>query len=349
MSIVSFEGTIKTLSPLTVKMPNKDLDFPMTVDGKPMVQSSTIRGWLRHSVHMAITGLSYQQGVKFNLADHHMMGLGKDIHGCLSKKTQNERKNLNRKLKKVNPFFAVFGCWLSSGRLVVNNAVANSGVKIQTLSTSASSNLLKSDNNVLSQIDPDQITELDKVLLAKVSYKQDSNQLRKEIKALQEKLNTAGINKDFERMIQNSIQNLESKLSKIELLNTKGSDRICNTFLALPDGVSLNHGLRLNNPSEKDFMFLIWTIFVASKHPMGGKIGQGFGQIEFEYNIYYETLFDMERKLIGVVGYNQLEGFYIRAVDDLNKDQTLISKEAFDIININSLLIENAQSFGKFI
>lgn len=349
MSIITFEGNIKTLSPLTVQLPNKDLDFPMTVDDQPMIQSSTIRGWLRHSVHHAIIGISNEQGVKFNISDHHMMGLGKDIHNRLSKKSQDERKSLNRKLKKENPFFAVFGRWLSSGRLVVNNAVADKGVKVQKFSTSASGNLFKSDKNVLSQIDPEQISELDKVLLAKVTARQDSNQLRNEIKGLQEKLNTAGINRNFEKMVQQSIQNLEAKLSNIELLNSKGSDRICNTFSALPDGASLSHGLRLNNPSEQDFMFLIWAIFMASKNPIGGKVGQGFGQVEFEYDIYYETLFDIKRKQIGVVGYNPLDGFYIRAVDDFNINQKLISKDAFNLMNINSVLVENVQSFGKFI
>jgi hypothetical protein len=349
MSIITFEGKLKTLSPFTVQLPNKKSEFPLTVDGLPMIQSSTIRGWLRHSVHIAITHLTTEQGVKFNVADHHFMGLGQDVHHKLSKKSQNERKTLNRKLKKDNPFFAVFGCWLSSGRLAVNNAVAENGTQVQTLSISASSNILKSDTNVLSHIDPEQINELDQVLLAKASYKEDTNHFRSEIKALQEKLNTKGINKTFERMVQNSIQNLEAKLSQIELINSKGSDRICNTFSALSGGTILHHGLRLNNPSENDFMFLIWTMFVASKQPMGGKVGHGFGQMEFEYDIYYETLFDVKRKLIGVVGYNHTDGFYINAVDDLDKKQNLISKESFNIHNIHELLIQNAKSYGKFI
>lgn len=348
-NILTFDGNLKTVSPFTVQQPNKKLEFPMTVDGQPMIKSSTIRGWLRHSVHFAVSDLSNEQGVKFNLANHHMMGLGQDVNNLLSKKSQNERKLFNRKQKEQNPFFAVFGCWLSGGRLVVNNAVAAKGTKVQEFTTSTSSNLLKTDHGILSHIDPEQITGLDEVLLAKTISKDTSNKLKKEIKALQEKMNKNSVSKDFERLIQNSIKNLESKLSNIELLNANSSDRICNKFLGLSDGVCLKHGFRLNNPSENDFMFLIWTLFVSSKQPMGGKVNQGFGQIEFEYDIYHETLFSLDRKLIGSVGYTYSQGFYINAVDDINSSQALISKAAFDINKIQELLIQNAQLYGKFI
>lgn len=348
-TILTFEGSITTVTPLTVQLPNKTCEVPQGVDGLPIIQSSTIRGWLRHSVHNAISDMAINQGFKFDVAEHNYMGLGLDVHNQLSKISQNERKKLNRKLKEQNPFFAVFGRWLSAGRLVVNNAVANSKDDVIQIGNSSSTNILKSDPNVLKQIDPGLITELDSVLLARVASADTKSTSRRDIKALQAKLNEPNIDPNLTKLIQNSIKNLEKKMSEFDQADKAiGSHRKVNTTFALAENVELKHSMRLNNPSEKDFIFFVWTIFTASKQPMGGKVAQGYGQVKFEWDIYSETLFDIKRKHIGVIGFNANEGFYLRAVDDIEKTQRLLKKENFNIETIAKIVAEKCTSYGKF-
>lgn len=345
-TILCFEGRITTVTPFTVQLPNKNNEFPHSIDGMPIIQSSTIRGWLRHSVHNAITAMANHQGHSFDVAAHHYMGLGLDVHNQLSKVSQMERKKINRKLKDQNPFFAVFGRWLSGGRLVVNNAVAEKKDSVIQIGCSSSTNILKSDPHVLQQIDPCTISELDSVLLAKVASVDSKCLVKNEIKALQAKLNKPDIDPNLAKLIQSSIKNLERKMSEFDKVG--GSHRKVNSTVALAENVELKHTMRLNNPSEKDFVFFVWSIFTASKHPIGGKVGQGYGQIEFEWDIYSETLFDVTRKHIGVIGFNQQEGFYLKPDEDIEKNQKLLKKDNFNIETIAKIVAEKCTSYGKF-
>ncbi|QIC71709.1 MULTISPECIES: RAMP superfamily CRISPR-associated protein [Acinetobacter] len=348
-TILSFEGNITTVTPFTVQLPNKNNVFPHSMEGLPIIQSSTIRGWLRHSVHNAIAAMANHQGQSFDVAEHHFMGLGLDVHNQLSKVSQMERKKINRNLKEQNPFFAVFGRWLSGGRLVVNNAVANKKDAVIQIGSSSSTNILKSDPHVLQQIDPSTISELDSILLAKVASADIKSDTKNEIKALQAKLNKPDIDPNLEKLIQKSIKSLETKMSELEKAERGvGPHRKVNNTVALAENVVLKHSMRLNNPSEKDFIFFVWSIFTASKHPIGGKVGQGYGQIEFEWDIYSETLFDVTRKHIGVIGFNQKEGFYLKANDDIEKLQKLLKKENFNIETISKIIAEKCTSYGKF-
>lgn len=349
-TILCFEGNITTVTPFTVQLPNKNNEFPQSMDGMPIIQSSTIRGWLRHSVHNAITAMANNQGHLFDVAAHHYMGLGLDVHNQLSKVSQMERKKTNRKLKEQNPFFAVFGRWLSGGRLVVNNAVTEKKDAVIQIGSSSSTNILKSDPHVLQQIDPSTISELDSALLAKVASVDNKSVTKNEIKALQAKLNKPNIDPNLEKLIQNSLKTLEKKMSEFDQpeRGIGGSHRKVNNTVALAENVILKHSMRLNNPSEKDFIFFVWSIFTASKHPIGGKVGQGYGQIEFEWNIYSETLFDVTRKHIGVIGFNNQTGFYLKANDDIEQLQKLLKKESFNIETIAKIVAEKCTSYGKF-
>ena len=348
-TILSFEGNITTVTPFTVQLPNKNNEFPHSMDGLPIIQSSTIRGWLRHSVHNAITAMANHQGHSFDVAAHHYMGLGLDVHNQLAKVAHTERKKINLKLKEQNPFFAVFGRWLSGGRLVVNNAVTDKKDAVIQIGSSSSANILKSDPHILQQIDPSTISELDSVLLAKVASADIKSDTKNEIKALQAKLNKPNIDPSLEKLIQKSIKSLETKMSDLEKAERGiGLHRKVNNTVALAENVVLKHSMRLNNPSEKDFMFFAWSIFTASKHPIGGKVGQGYGQIEFEWDIYSETLFDVTRKHIGVIGFNRQEGFYLKANDDIEKLQKLLKKENFNIETIAKIVAEKCTSYGRF-
>ena len=53
MKTVQFNGTITTLSPVTVSLPDVS-GMARTTQGLPMIPASTLRGLLRHSAHEAM-------------------------------------------------------------------------------------------------------------------------------------------------------------------------------------------------------------------------------------------------------------------------------------------------------
>lgn len=357
--IITFEGNIKTVQPITVSLANKP-GLPVNTMGFPMIPSSTLRGWLRHSVHNAISSIANSKGIKYSVPEHFFMGAGQDVHNKLGKQSSNERMKRSCKLRKENPFFSVYGRWLASGRLSVTNAVSMQKNCIIKIGPASRKNVLVKNVDVISSIDPETIDNLDKILLSNaISSKNETgksqdalSEIKRRISELQNKLNDPGTEPSLIKLIQNQIKQQEKLLFTTSQRNVDSGNFSSSKKVDLFDAIDANHELRhsmqLSNPNKNDFMFFIWSLFVASKNPVGGKVSYGCGLIQAEYKIYSESLLDIKRKQIGVVGFNSDEGFYIKPEFDISLSTGVITKDCFDIDLITNMVFDQFQNFGKF-
>ncbi|MBO6224243.1 MAG: hypothetical protein J6N72_02145 [Psychrobacter sp.] len=75
-------GTITTIQPVNITLPNTK-GMPMT-QGKPMIPASSIRGWLRHSAHNAVTQAYAKEGKFLDVDTHYLLASGVDTGRVLS-------------------------------------------------------------------------------------------------------------------------------------------------------------------------------------------------------------------------------------------------------------------------
>ena len=77
MSLIQFNGKITTVSPVSISTPGVN-GLLRDSRGNPMISGSSIRGWLRHSGHQALTHLKADEQQFFTVDEHYMLASGVD-------------------------------------------------------------------------------------------------------------------------------------------------------------------------------------------------------------------------------------------------------------------------------
>ena len=309
MKTITLIGTITTLSPVSVALPDIK-GMAKNSQGLPMVSAGTLRGWLRHSAHEAVALIRHQAGQNLTVDQHYMLASGVDTARVIKDATSTKVGH-NTAIRKANPLISLFGRWGMAGRLSVGSAVAQDAHCLITLGNGSRSHAFNRNQGLTEFVDVDQLDYLQQILLADGQSSEATSDLKDEEKRLKKELKGATVERKAE---------INARLSEIAVLIRDAKDervgaseavqRPLDGFEAIDAGQQLNHRMTLANPTEEELNLLLWSILVASSRPhIGGHRNLGCGSIAAEWTISQHALGDAQPSVLGRVGFND-QGFY---------------------------------------
>ena len=296
---LSFEGTLTTLSPLTIVLPGaEEVLGPegqkrkrvamRTVfrdgirENVPVVTGSTLRGRLRRSAVEAVLSLG---GQKIPLAEWHQNAVGgikgaekEDAHDVMFRNT----------IRQKNPVLALFGAgapWMVS-RVSVSDAIPDRLVAPEVISSVRSDDGRRNDGF---------FEKLDASAFDEWAALADANRKRTEYKASQKRLRAdlrkakAAGDPDEARSAQKALDDLEDKAKAAELL-VANPVSMPLAHEAIPTGVNMIHSMTLQKVTQEEIGLFIAALNLTWKRtPQFGQHGNlGYGRLSGEYDIYIE-------------------------------------------------------------
>lgn len=282
MSLIQFNGKITTVSPVSISTPGVN-GLLRDSRGNPMISGSSIRGWLRHSGHQALTHLKADEQQFFTVDEHYMLASGVDTARVVQ---DDESIGAVLKVREQNPFLSIFGRWKFAGHLSVGNAVATAR-DIVKLGGGARSHVFKRSQEMSQFIAADELVYLADILAADGDTSEATKDLKKEEKALLSERRTADA--DRKKEINKRLEDIEKQVREVKDERTGASETIqrpLDAFEAIDAGVVMPHRMNLTNPSEDEYMTTLFVLLAASKKPLiGGHRNLGCGHIEAEWEL----------------------------------------------------------------
>lgn len=282
MSQIHFVGTITTASPVSITTPNVN-GMLRDSRGNPMISASTLRGWLRHSTHQALTRLKADEDAFFTVDEHYMLASGVDTARVV---LDDESIGAVLKVREQNPFLSLFGRWKFAGRLSVGNAVATPEDVVK-LGGGVRTHLFKRSQEMGKFIAEDELGYLAKILAADSDTSEATKDLKNEEKALIAERRKADPERKAE--INMRLEIIKKQVREVKDERTGASETIqrpLDNFEAIDAGVVMPHRMILANPSDDEFMTILFVLLAASKQPLiGGHRNLGCGHIKAEWTL----------------------------------------------------------------
>ena len=309
MKTVQFNGTITTLSPVTVALPDVS-GMARNTQGVPMIPASTLRGLLRHSAHEAMAYLSHKAGRDLTVDQHYMLAAGVDTARIL-KDTQATRVGHTTALRAKNPMLSVFGRWGMAGRLGVGAAVAQDASCLITLGNGSRQHPFNRNPELAGFVPVEELDYLQQILMADSQSAESTTDLKAEEKALKKEVRGASAERKAAinaRLTEIAASIREAKDERVGASET--IQRPLDGFEAIDAGQQLTHRMILQNPTDQELHLVLWAIAIASHRPMiGGHRNLGCGQIAASWTITSQSIAEGKPVELGKVGFGD-EGFF---------------------------------------
>lgn len=290
-------GSLRTLEPLQVSLPEHEGRLPRSANNQPYFPSSSIRGWLRNNVANVIAKIHHDAGKPLTVDEIYLLSSGVDtLNTRLVEKDGSVFVGINNELRKANPFLSLFGCWKFEGKLKVGNAypITAENVLIK-VGTAARGQVFDRNPKLIDFVDPNQLDRLEMLLTEDSKISKEVEPFQNQIDALKRKFKNA-TTKEKEDLNKN-IKDLEAKISSIRKTR-EGSENsirhIISGVEAIDAGVELSHRMTIANPSNEEITMLLWGLYCASlNNRLGGKGNIGCGEfighwdiLEFEFGSF---------------------------------------------------------------
>ena len=309
MKTVQFNGTITTLSPVTVSLPDVS-GMARTTQGLPMIPASTLRGLLRHSAHEAMAYLSHQAGRNLTVDQHYMLAAGVDTARVI-KDGAATKVGHTAALRAKNPMLSVFGRWGLAGRLGVGSAVAQDANCLIIMGNGSRHHPFNRNPGLTDCVPVEELDYLQQILMADSQASESTSDLKDEEKALKKEVRGASAERKAE---------INARLAEIAAIIREVKDervgsreaiqRPLDGFEAIDAGHQLSHRMTLQNPTDQELHLVLWAIAIASHQPMvGGHRNLGCGYIAGDWTITSQSLGEGKPVELGKVGFND-EGFF---------------------------------------
>lgn len=329
-------GHIKTVQPVNITLPNTK-GMP-TSHGNPMIPASSIRGWLRHAAHNAVTELYAREGRLLDVDTHYLLASGVDTGRVLAVTGQSTKVGANHAIRLKHPLLSTWGYWGLAGKAAVGSAVADSKDALLVLSGGARQHVFNRNERLSGFVNESELDYLQEIILADaysaealVDYKAEIKELKKAIASTTDKDEKAEIReriKEIEALIR------EAKDSRVGA--KESIQRPLETIEAIDEGQVLPHRMSVKNPNEHELDLLLWSIAMASLHPfIGGHNNANFGEITAEWEVTVTDIDNLTPKSLGKIGFNE-RGFYSTV-------------EGFDASAVTKKILDGTINIGSFV
>lgn len=336
METIKLIGTIKTIQPVNITLPNTK-GMPKS-QGRPMVPASSIRGWLRHAAHNGITKILADNGVLLDVDTHYLIASGVDTGRVLAVTGQGTQVGANHAIRIKHPMLSVWGYWGLAGKVAVGSAVATDKDALLLINGGARQHVFNRNEELSGFVKVDELEYLQDIISAD-KYSADALvDYKAEKKELQSKI---GKTTDADEKAE-----MKERIAEIDLLIREAKDsrigakesiqRPLEMIEAIDEGEDLPHRMTIKNPNEHELNILLWSIAMGSLHPfIGGHNNANFGEISAEWDVTVTNINNLTPKRLGKIGFND-DGFY-STVEGFDADA--ITKQILDgTINVGSFV-----------
>lgn len=312
MRTVKMIGSIKTIQPVNISLPNTK-GMPKS-HGRPMIPASSIRGWLRHCCHDGITKIFYDAGIVLDVDTHYLIASGVDTGRVLDNTGgQSTEVGFKQEIREKHPMLSLWGYWGLAGKMSVGSAIAPASDALFSMSAGARQHVFKRNEALHSFVDTDELERLQKILSADKYSAEAVSSHQDEIKKLN-KESRETTDKDRKDEITSEVDTLKTLIAdaKEKRVGSKESiQRPLEAIEAINEGETLPHRMILKNPSNIEIHLALWSIAMASlRSYIGGHSNLNFGEISAEWQITETSIKSLKPKKLGVVGFNDIDGFY---------------------------------------
>ena len=329
-------GTIKTIQPVNITLPNTK-GMPMS-QGNPMIPASSIRGWLRHAAHNAITSIYAKEGRFLDVDTHYLLASGVDTGRVLAVTGQATQIGANHAIRLKHPMLSTWGYWGLAGKAAVGSAVADNKDALLVINGGARQHVFNRNEKLSGFVDETELEYLQEIISADaysaealVDYKAEMKEKKKAIMATTDK--------DEKAEIKVRLDEIEAliRAAKDSRVGAKESiQRPLEMIEAIDEGQMLPHRMTIKNPNEHELDLLLWSIAMGSLHPfIGGHNNANFGEISAEWELVVTDIDNLKPKSLGKIGFND-DGFY----------STI---EGFDADAVTKKIIEGTINVGSFV
>lgn len=337
MKTIKLIGTIKTLAPLQVTIPDV-VGMPRDANGDVYFPASSIRGWLRHAATDAAVQLVAGTKNALSVDDIYMAASGVDTGRKVNLVGNGSvTVGANNKIREANPMLSLFGRWQMAGKLKVGNAFPlNSENSTSKTGGGARSHAFERSTQLTDFVDASEVDYLQSILQADALSAQDASENKRTITALKRSLKTADAERKKE--IFDEIKVLEDEITAMKAQRIGASESIrrpIEQFEAIGAGVSMSHRMTIADPTKAEMCFLLWSIYAASINPvLGGKGNAGCGEIQAEWEVREYSFADYAPKVIGTVSIDD-DGFHFDvegiSYEDVMQIGELIKNKTIDL------------------
>lgn len=329
-------GHIKTLQPVNITLPNTK-GMP-TSHGNPMIPASSIRGWLRHAAHNAVTEIYAKKGRLLDVDTHYLLASGVDTGRVLAVTGQSTKVGANHAIRLKHPLLSTWGYWGLAGKAAVGSAVADSKDALLVLSGGARQHVFNRNERLSGFVNESELDYLQEIILADAYSAEALVDYKAEIKELKKAI-ASTTDKDEKAEIRERIKEIEAliRAAKDSRVGAKESiQRPLETIEAIDEGQVLPHRMNVKNPNEHELDLLLWSIAMASLHPfIGGHNNANFGEVAAEWEVTVTDIDNLTPKSLGKIGFDET-GFYSTV-------------EGFDANAVTKKILDGTINIGSFV
>lgn len=332
MRTIKFIGNIKTVSPVTVTLPNVT-GIPRNSHGAYYIPASSIRGFLRSTASTAIAMLLQKENKVLSVDQHYMNFSGVDTGRKVKLGGGYERIGKNLDIREKNPQISNFGHFGIAGKLKVGNAYCDSNIDPITVYGNGSRNHpFNRSPAAIGFVDPSELDYLKSVMDADAQTALETADLKAKKKQLQAQAKK--MTGDDKKAIFKEIEDIEQIIKdtkETRVGTTESILRPLDGFTAIDVGHTLQHRMILNNPTDQDLQYLLWILSKASiNFNLGGHQNLGCGEVHAEWDIIETTFDEPTPRKIGSLKIDD-EGFQLDQIDFSSKAiDNAISNGSFD-------------------
>jgi CRISPR/Cas system CSM-associated protein Csm3 (group 7 of RAMP superfamily) len=295
---IIINGKIKTMAPLSIKMPkaegsreNEYDNFPIMTRGVDsegnklqtvFLPATTLRGFLRRAVTIRSMKIAANNGKPYKLPQIYSEMIGQDAE---SEKQAGDIDLLAlRKAREASPILDLFGSGLGiKSRLKVGHFVPDVNVLPEVFT-----GVRKDIDDTEDALELMDKAEMDSFLGRSASNNKRANasslvkSLEREIKALQRK--NEPVSEDQRKALEIAKANEEK--FKDEMGDMQNSTRTILQHFAMPAGINLNGRVVIENAVDSDMELIEYALDQLSQNPvLGAHSARGCGEISGSFEV----------------------------------------------------------------
>lgn len=332
MKTIKFIGHLTTVAPVNVTLPNLT-GIPRNSHGAYYIPATSIRGFLRSTAAYAIADLLQKNGKTLTVDEHYMNFSGVDTGRKIKLGGGYERIGKNLEIREINPQISNFGNFGVAGKLKVGNAYCDPNSNpIITYGNGSRNHPFNRNPSLVGFVDPSELDYLKSVMDADALTALETADL----KSMKKKLQTQAkqLTGDDKKAIFKEIEDIDLKIKETKdtrVGSTESILRPLDGFSAIDAGHTLEHRMILNNPSDQDLNFLLWTLWKGSVNfTIGGHQNLGCGEVHAQWNIIESSFDDPTPRKLGTLTISD-DGFQLDKIAfDPKEIDNAISNEKFD-------------------
>jgi hypothetical protein len=317
-STIKFIGTLETISPVSVCLPDNNGYMPRTSNGKYFIPATSIRGMLRSTAATAIAQvLLMKVDKRLGVDEHYMNFVGVDTGRKVKLGGGYERIGNNIAIRESNPQVSLFGHFSIAGKLKMGNAYCSENDEpLKIYGNGSRNHILNRSPEISAFINSDEIDYVKQIMDADALTAIDSSDLKGEKKKLEAE--SKKLTGDEKKAVISQINEIDDQIKKIKESRVGSTESILRPlkgFQAIDLGYALEHRMMLTNATEDELQYLLWVLWKASyDFKIGGHQNLGCGEVHASWKITKTSLENPNPIELGTLTIDD-DGFKIEGIE----------------------------------